>query len=115
MESLFSYGTLQQKNVQLKNFGRILDGFKDVLQKYILKEIEITDESVLKISNERFHPILFFTNNEKDEVHGTIFKITSSELLKADDYEVDDYERIEATLKSGIKSWIYVGKKFSEK
>ena len=54
MESLFSYGTLQQKNVQLKNFGRILDGFKDVLQKYILKEIEITDESVLKISNKRF-------------------------------------------------------------
>ena len=59
MECLFSYGTLQQKNVQLKNFGRILDGFKDVLQKYILKEIEITDESVLKISNKRFHPILF--------------------------------------------------------
>ena len=111
MEWLFSYGTLQQKNVQLENFGRILNGSKDVLQKYILKEIEITDESVLKISNKKFHPILFFTNNEKDEVHGTIFKITSSELLKADDYEVDDYERIEATLKSGIKSWIYVGKK----
>ena len=115
MEWLFSYGTLQQKNVQLKNFGRILDGFKDVLQKYILKEIEITDESVLKISNKRFHPILFFTNNEKDEVRGTVFKITSSELLKADDYEVDDYERIETTLKSGIKSWVYVGKKFNEK
>ena len=81
MECLFSYGTLQQKNVQLKNFGRILVGSKDVLQKYILKEVEITDESVLKISNKRFHPILFFSNNEKDEVHGSVFKITSSELF----------------------------------
>tara|TARA_B100000579_G_scaffold405023_1_gene390351 strand:+ start:64 stop:396 length:333 start_codon:yes stop_codon:yes gene_type:complete len=110
MEYLFSYGTLQQENVQLENFGRILEGSKDILQKYILKEVEITDESVLKISNKKFHPILFFSNNEKDEVHGTVFKITSSELFKADDYEVDDYERIEVILKSGIKSWIYVGK-----
>ena len=59
MEYLFSYGTLQQKNVQLENFGRILDGSKNVLQKYILKKVEITDESVLKMSNKRFHPILF--------------------------------------------------------
>jgi len=110
MEYLFSYGTLQQENVQLENFGRILEGSKDILQKYILKEVEITDESVLKISNKKFHPILFFSNNEKDEVHGTVFKITSSELFKADDYEVDDYERIEVILKSGLKSWIYVGK-----
>ena len=111
MEYLFSYGTLQQKNVQLENFGRILEGSKDVLQKYVVKELEITDETVLKISNKRFHPILFFTNNKKDEVKGTVFKITSSELLKADNYEVDDYEKVKAKLKSGIKSWIYVDKK----
>jgi len=110
MECLFSYGTLQQENVQLKNFGRILEGSKDVLQKYILKEIEITNDSVLKISNKKFHPILFFSNNEKDEVHGTVFKITSSELFQADIYEVDDYERIKVTLKSGARSWVYVGK-----
>ena len=30
---------------------------------------------------------------------------------KADNYEVDDYERVKAKLKSGIKSWIYVDKK----
>ena len=48
-------------------------------------------------------------------MRGTVFKITSSELLKADDYEVDDYERIETTLKSGIKSWVYIGKKLNEK
>ena len=110
MEYLFSYGTLQQKNVQLENFGRILKGSKDVLQKYIIKELEIADEHVLRLSNKKFHPILFFTNNKEDEVKGTVFKVTSAELLKADDYEVDNYERREAILKSGIRSWIYADK-----
>tara|TARA_B100001250_G_C19797224_1_gene789341 strand:+ start:1347 stop:1682 length:336 start_codon:yes stop_codon:yes gene_type:complete len=110
MEYLFSYGTLQQKNVQLESFGRTLEGSKDVLQKYIVKELEITDEHVLRLSNKKFHPILFFTNNEEDEVKGTLFKVTSAELLKADDYEVDDYERRKVMLKSGTKSWIYLDK-----
>ena len=111
MENLFSYGTLQQENVQLENFGRILEGSKNILPRYCLDEIEITDEFVLKTSKKSFHPILFFTGNEEDEVDGTVFKITSTELLKADSYEVDNYERIEVILKSGIKSWVYVSKK----
>ena len=111
MENLFSYGTLQQENVQLENFGHTLEGSKDILQRYCLDEIEITDDFVLKTSKKSFHPILFFTGNEEEEVKGTVFKITSAELLKADSYEVDDYERIEVILKSGIKSWVYVGKK----
>jgi hypothetical protein len=28
----------------------------------------------------------------------------------ADKYEVDDYIRVEANLKSGEKTWLYVGK-----
>ena len=111
MENLFSYGTLQQKNVQLENFERILEGSEDILRKYHLEEIEITDECVLKTSEKKFHPILFFTGNEKDEIKGIVFKITSSELLKADSYEVDDYHRIEVILASGNKSWVYIGKK----
>jgi len=111
MEHLFSYGTLKQENVQLETFGRILEGSNDVLQRYCLEEIEITDEFVLKTSEKSFHPILFFTDHEEDEVKGAVFKITSTELLKADSYEVDDYERVEVILKSGIKSWVYVGKK----
>ena len=110
MEYLFSYGTLRQQNVQLKNFGRLLDGTKDTLEKFTLKEIEITDEVVLEVSDKKFHPILSYTGNEKDKVVGTVFKITLDELLKADGYEVDDYKRVEVTLVSGIKSWVYVEK-----
>ena len=109
IESLFSYGTLQQEKVQMDNFGRLLHGTEDVLQKYRVEEIEITDEIVLKSSNKQFHPILFFTGNLEDEVAGTVFQVTSSELLQADSYEVDDYKRIQVLLKSGCRSWVYVG------
>ena len=110
MENLFSYGTLQQENVQKETFGRLLDGSKDILDKYLVGELEISDVEVIKISGKRFHPILTFTGNEKDEVHGTVFKLTSSELLLADSCEVEDYVRKEMEMKSGIKCWAYVGK-----
>ena len=110
MEYLFSYGTLRQQNVQLKNFGRLLDGAEDTLKKFILKDLEITDKVVLQVSDKKFHPILSYTGNEKDKVMGTVFKITSDELLKADEYEVDDYKRVEVTLESGMRSWVYVEK-----
>lgn len=61
MPLLFSYGTLQQKEVQIANFGRELLGKKDILQGYIVGEIEITDERVLRESGKAIHPILRFT------------------------------------------------------
>ncbi|MBU2115048.1 MAG: gamma-glutamylcyclotransferase [Gammaproteobacteria bacterium] len=107
MPKLFSYGTLQQKNVQLANFGRELSGHKDILQGYIVSEVEITDQRVLRESGKTFHPILRFTGNAQDEVAGTVFDLSDAELAQADDYEVDAYVRVTAVLKSGIECWIY--------
>ena len=109
MENLFSYGTLQQKTVQLDTFGRPLEGKGDVLQEYCISEVKIKDKSIIKLSWKEIHPILIFTGNIKDEVEGTVFRINFSELLMADRYEVDDYSRVEEILKSGTKAWIYVG------
>ena len=107
MPLLFSYGTLQQKEVQIANFGRELTGSKDVLQCYVVGEITITDERVLRESGIAVHPILRFTGTQQDEVEGTVFEITHAELTQADDYEVDDYVRLAAKLKSGKEAWIY--------
>ena len=107
MPKLFSYGTLQQKNVQLANFGRELQGSKDTLQGYVVGDVEITDERVLRESGKALHPILCFTGNVQDEVAGTVFELTDAELLQADDYEVDAYQRLNARLKSGTECWIY--------
>jgi len=107
MELLFSYGTLQQKNVQLANFGRELVGKKDSLPGYVLGDIVITDERVIRESGKSVHQILKRVPNQEDRVLGTVFEITPEELMQADDYEVDDYKRVSAQLSSGVTCWIY--------
>lgn len=57
-ERLFSYGTLQQANVQLSAFGRLLNGTPDALVGFKNELVEITDPDVLAKSGERFHPIV---------------------------------------------------------
>ncbi|PIF46406.1 gamma-glutamyl AIG2-like cyclotransferase [Chryseobacterium sp. 52] len=106
MAYLFSYGTLQKEQVQLETFGRILEGEKG----YQLSMVEITDPEVLRKSNQKYHPILEFSGNYEDEVEGMLFEVTEEEILRADEYEVDDYKRIETVFKSGKKGFIYVGK-----
>lgn len=107
MPLLFSYGTLQQEDVQLANFGRRLSGKKDVLLGYVVGEVKITDERVLRESGKDMHPILTFTGDTSNKVLGTVFEISDKELARADDYEVDDYTRVSAELGSGLTCWIY--------
>ncbi|MCS3532268.1 gamma-glutamylcyclotransferase family protein [Chryseobacterium sp. JUb7] len=110
MPHLFSYGTLQKEQVQIETFGRILKGEKDILTAYKLEMLEIKDPEVLRKSNQNYHPILVFSGNIEDEVEGVLFEVTDKEILQADEYEVDDYKRIEIVFKSGKKGFIYVGK-----
>ncbi len=107
-ERLFSYGTLQQENVQRETFGRLLNGAPDALVGYKREIVEITDPDVLAKSGERFHPIVVPSSDQEDRVEGTVFSITSAELAAADAYEVDDYERVAVTLASGAGAWVYV-------
>lgn len=110
MSHLFSYGTLQKEQVQIETFGRILKGEKDILTGYKLEMLEITDPEVLRKSNQQYHPILVFSGNTEDKVEGILFEVTDEEILQADEYEVDDYKRIETIFKSGKSGFIYVGK-----
>lgn len=108
IEYLFSYGTLQLEKVQIESFGRILKGTKDSLMGYKLISLEITDENVLKQSEQRFHPMAVPSDRTSDHVDGVVFEVTNEELSQADKYEVADYKRIVVTLESGKKAWIYV-------
>jgi gamma-glutamylcyclotransferase (GGCT)/AIG2-like uncharacterized protein YtfP len=105
---LFSYGTLQLEQVQSETFGRKLEGKADALLGFKQTLLEITDPEVLKISGERFHPIVVASSDPMDTVAGTVFWITPEELTAADHYEVSDYKRVEADLASGGKAWVYV-------
>jgi Gamma-glutamyl cyclotransferase, AIG2-like len=105
---LFSYGALQQAQVQQATFGRLLAGQVDALPGYRQTMVEITDPEVLATSGERFHPIVAASLDPADEVAGTAFMITEAELAAADAYEVSDYKRVAVRLKSGRDAWVYV-------
>jgi gamma-glutamylcyclotransferase (GGCT)/AIG2-like uncharacterized protein YtfP len=113
MPLLFSYGTLQQENVQLSTFGRLLDGQHDNLVGYAQDLVRIEDPHVVATSGKTHHPIVKFTGNPTDLVSGTVFKVTESELANADAYEVAAYKRVAADLGSGRVAWVYVDARFA--
>ncbi len=110
MPLLFSYGTLQIPKVQLETFHRLLEGSPDELVGYRLDYIEIADPEVLRKSEQPHHPILRYTGVHQDVIQGMLFEISDQELAQADEYEVDDYVRIETELASGKRGYISVEK-----
>ena len=107
-EYLFSYGTLQKDKVQLETFGRLLKGTADTLTGYELSTIRIEDEDVLAKSEQEVHLIAVPSVEETAHIHGVIFQITHEELLAADGYETDAYQRVKLTFASGREAWIYI-------
>jgi gamma-glutamylcyclotransferase (GGCT)/AIG2-like uncharacterized protein YtfP len=106
---LFSYGTLQKKNVQLANFGHELTGREDALPGYALRTAPIADPKVAELIGELHYANAEPSSNPEDAVSGTVFEITESELAAADEYEeAAQYRRISVRLRSGIRAWVYV-------
>lgn len=107
-ELLFSYGTLRQRHVQLTTFGRELEGRPDAIVGYALEWVTITDPDVIAASGSNRHPILKPSAGTHAAVDGMVFEITEAELVAADEYEVDDYQRVAVPLRSGDTAWVYV-------
>jgi gamma-glutamylcyclotransferase (GGCT)/AIG2-like uncharacterized protein YtfP len=107
-ELLFSYGTLQNIDVQQQTFGRELAGYEDTLLAYKLAMVDIGNQSVVELSGEKTHPIAVYTGNQTDKIAGKVFAITPTELRHSDEYEVDAYRRVKAEMASGAQVWAYV-------
>ena len=108
MDYLFSYGTLQDKAVQIATFGRQVEGSPDALIGFRQDWVEITDPYVLKTSGKTHHPIVTQTDNPDDKVPGTVFALSPEDIARDDEYEVDDYMRASVSLASGKTAWLYV-------
>ena len=107
MEHLFSYGTLQQPEVQLATFGRLLDSRPDRLPGYRLGLLAIDDAQVVATSGRTHHPIAA-RGDAADGVPGAVLAMSLEQLRQADGYEVADYRRERVTLASGLQAWAYV-------
>lgn len=108
MAALFSYGTLQQREVQLATFGRELAGSPDALRGYRLTQLTISDARVVRLSGKAVHAIAVATGDPDDRIDGTVFELTQAELDAGDRYEVDAYARVEVDLESGRQAWAYI-------
>lgn len=107
MPLLFSYGTLQQDDVQLATFGRRLKGVRDALVGFEQAQVLIEDPEVVATSGRTHHPIVRRGADPASRVDGTAFEVTDAEIRAADAYEVSAYARIAVTLASGAQAWVY--------
>jgi gamma-glutamylcyclotransferase (GGCT)/AIG2-like uncharacterized protein YtfP len=97
-EYLFTYGTLQQENIQLTVFSRTLSGFNDVLMGY-----KLSDEKVVGV-----YPVMHRSEEPTDLVNGRVYMCSNKEILEADKYEGPAYKRIKVVLNSGKTAWAYI-------
>ena len=103
MEQLFSYGTLQSKEIQMQVFNKLLSGTEDKLLGYKLKDFQIEEEFGMED-----YFVAIPSENPSDAINGIAFIVTNEDLIKADQFESNAYKRVQITLKSGIVAWIYL-------
>ncbi len=105
---LFSYGTLQRRDVQLATYGRLLEGSPDALLGHRLEVLPDRDPNAVRISGTATHMVVRGTAHAADRVPGMVFLLTPAELAATDQYEGTDYARAELTLESGRAAFVYV-------
>ncbi|GAA1969895.1 gamma-glutamylcyclotransferase family protein [Microbacterium deminutum] len=105
---LFSYGTLQNPEMQLDTFGRLVETEDDVLPGYTVDYAEIEDARLNGLSGPTVLPIVRPTGNPLDKVVGKVLRVTEDELDASDEYEVGLYRRASVVLATGRTAWVYV-------
>ena len=109
MPMLFSYGTLQQEDVQRATFGRLLHGRADELTGFEPSQVRIADLQLATADGRTHHANVAFNGRAGSRVSGTVFEVSDAELAAADEYERPaSYQRLAVTLASGTRAWVYV-------
>lgn len=101
--AVFSYGTLQDPEVQKELYNRVLEGQPDRISGYVLESINLPDSSFNYIS----YSMAKLTGNPQDSIEGFVFYLSEHELKITDTYESEAYERFKIKLDSGIEAIMY--------
>ena len=105
---LFSYGTLQNENIQLEIFGRKLNGLKDRLRGFRIGQLQLATGNEPNPENIQSYPVAIAGDPQKDYIDGKIYQLTPEELQQADRYETGAYKRVNLQLESGKLAWVYL-------
>jgi gamma-glutamylcyclotransferase (GGCT)/AIG2-like uncharacterized protein YtfP len=109
MPLIFSYGTLQQEDVQRSMYGRPVNGTPDELPGFEPAEVKIDDPELAAKLGTTHHANAILSTDPARRVTGTVFEVTDAELARTDAYEAPHaYKRIAVTLASGREAWVYV-------
>ena len=95
---LFTYGSLQQRRVQVAVFQRELAGDPDILRGYVL----------VPPGRGWRYPNVTPSRDAAAAVSGVVYEISEPELARADAYEGSEYKRISVALDSGRTAWLYL-------
>lgn len=96
---LFSYGTLQDKDIQEQLFHRPLIGKPDLLLGFELSHKKAYGQ----------YPVISKAD-VSSSISGIRYEISLEELHQVDAYEGEEYVRILTKLQSGKEAWVYVEK-----
>ena len=114
MPLLFSYGTLQQEDVQRSTFGRLLQGSRDELVGFEPSSVPIAAPHLVAASGRTHHASVTFNCRGESRVGGTVFEVTDAELAAADRHEEPaGFRRVSVTLASERPAWVYVDAGFA--
>lgn len=109
VESLFTYGALQEPDVQLDTFGRLIDGHEDSLSGFRLDDSDGTDgRGAPATTTSSRRRALRHTGSPHDRVFGAVLQLSPAELDAADEYLMSGVRRTSVTLASGLTAWVYV-------
>jgi len=105
---LFTYGTLRLPDVQRALYGHVVEGRPDTLPGHVRETITLTDHAATGFTGATDYPILRRTGDPADKIDGIVYALTPDELRAADAYETNAYARVEVTLASGSRAFVYV-------
>jgi hypothetical protein len=94
--------------VQRALFGRELVGEPDALEGYVVNLVAIRDAAGPGANEAGEYLILRKAQGPAPAVRGRALRLTQAELAKADAYETHAYRRVEVTLLSGRRAFVYV-------
>ena len=95
--------------MQLSVYGRALRGERDEILHCSRERVAVPPWHKAATSGVVHYENVVFVPDSDCRVEGTVLEITDAELAASDGYEQDaDYVRVETTLASGRRAWVYV-------